>query len=187
MSGPDGPARGAVRESRTLAVPATTAFAWVGDWRTHPRWIPLTRAESVPRPGSLGDDGAPERWTARRPAPGWTGPASRPVGEPFTMVSGPGAGAGLPGVVDRMVTVEAVAPDEGADLAGRVTVTKLGPLLLGEAGFEVRTDGAGSRVVWWEDVHLAGPLPASWTRPVVGVLLRLMMRVSLARLDRVTR
>ncbi|BDZ42685.1 hypothetical protein GCM10025865_19840 [Paraoerskovia sediminicola] len=84
----------AVTERRELDVPADVAFSWVADWRTHPRWIPLTRAES----GS-------HRWTTTsRTAPR---PGGGPEGETFTMVSGPWATRGAPGFVDRMVTVRA--------------------------------------------------------------------------------
>ncbi|BDZ42684.1 hypothetical protein GCM10025865_19830 [Paraoerskovia sediminicola] len=65
-------------------------------------------------------------------------------------------------------------------------IRKTGPILLGVAGFEVTPTGSDRCVVtWWESVHLAGPLPAAWTRPPLGVLLRVMMRVGLRRLARV--
>ncbi|SDS20532.1 hypothetical protein SAMN04489860_1033 [Paraoerskovia marina] len=149
-----------VQVTRDLAIPVEEAYSRVLDWRSHPDWIPMTRAESN-------------------------------GGESFTMVSGPFVHRGVPGFPDRMVTTHTRPPSgdgTGPDGAGLVEVRKLGPGLLGDAGFEVRAlrDG-GSRVLWWESVYLAGPLPARVTRPAVGLFLEVFMRVSLARLDALTR
>ncbi|WP_265522600.1 SRPBCC family protein [Oerskovia flava] len=153
-----------VEVSRTFPVDASVAFAWVADTATHPRWIPLTRAEH---------EGAHE---GGLPA----------VGQEFTMVSGPFALRGAPGFPDRM-RVEECTPPQGVR-PGTTRVRKLGPALLGDAGFEVWPLDAGrSRVVWWEDVHMAGPVPRTVTGPVVDALLRQMMRASLGRLGRLIR
>lgn len=144
-----------VQVVRDLAVSVEEAYARVLDWRSHPDWIPMTRAESN-------------------------------GGEAFTMVSGPFVARGAPGFPDRMITTLTRPPSgdgTGPDGAGLVEVRKLGPALLGDAGFEVRAlPRGGSRVLWWESVYLAGPLPAAVTRPAVGLFLQGFMRVSLARL-----
>ncbi|MEP7765833.1 SRPBCC family protein [Sanguibacter sp. 25GB23B1] len=98
-------------------------------------------------------------------------PGPLPRGARFTMLS-------TPGIVDRMIVT---------DLGGHPSTTlsttfrKAGPLLHGVAGIEVRpgTTGDTSRITWWEDVHLAGPLPARLTRVVVGPFLVLMLRYAL--------
>lgn len=149
-----------VEASRLVPVDAETAFARVADVRNHPRWVPLTRFGQGP--------------TA----------APRP-GEPFTMVSGPGARRGLPGVADRMVITELVEPSSANGTVGRAVVRKNGPVLLGVAGFDVvPVDAARSRVVWWEEARLAGPWPRRANASAVGAFLRPMMRLTLRRLAR---
>ncbi|MFC8923256.1 SRPBCC family protein [Cellulosimicrobium sp. NPDC057127] len=147
-----------VAVGRELPVDASVAFAWVADPRTHPRFIPLTRMAT---PAVRGPD----------------------VGDRFTMVSGPFVGRGAPGFPDRMVVDSLERPSTATGRVGSTTVRKLGPVLLGDAGFDVEPLGPGRcRVVWWEDAYLAGPLPRRVTAPLVGLALRGMMHVSLGRL-----
>ncbi|MBD5786606.1 SRPBCC family protein [Cellulosimicrobium terreum] len=148
-----------VEVARELDVDATVAFAWVADPRTHPRWIPLTRMTT----------------------PAGRGPE---VGDRFTMVSGPTVARTGRGLADRMVVTSLERPSTAAGRPGRTSVRKEGPVLLGDAGFDVEPRGSGRcRVVWWEDAYLAGPLPRRLTAPLVGIALRWMMRSSLRRLD----
>ncbi|HWV78853.1 MAG TPA: SRPBCC family protein, partial [Isoptericola sp.] len=88
-------------------------------------------------------------------------------------------------VVDRMVVEQLERPSTAAARVGRTRLRKLGPVLLGEAGFDVVPMDAGRcRVVWWEEAYLAGPLPRAVTAPLVGLALRVFMRLSLGRLAR---
>ncbi|WP_353708506.1 SRPBCC family protein [Cellulosimicrobium sp. ES-005] len=154
----DGAAR-RVSVARDLAVDATVAFAWVADPRTHPRWIPLTAMAT----------------------PAVRGPE---VGDRFTMVSGPSARRTGRAFTDRMVVESLDRPSVAAGRTGSTRVHKLGPVLLGDAGFDVVPLGRGRcRVVWWEEAYLAGPLPRAATAPFVGLALRWMMRTSLRRLE----
>lgn len=158
MSTDGGPYR--VEVARLVAVEASVAFAWVADPRTHPRFIPLTHL--VPGPTTA------------------LGP-----GDEFTMVSGPGVGRGLPGFADRMVITVEEPPSSHRGTVGRSAVHKRGPLLYGDAGFDVvPVDGGRTRIVWWEEAFLAGPWPRRLNERAVGVLLRVMMHVSLHRLAR---
>jgi len=148
-----------VAVARELDVAASVAFAWVADPRTHPRWIPLTRLAT----------------------PAGRGPE---VGDRFTMVSGPFVSRSGRGLADRMVVESLERPSVAAGRAGSTRIRKLGPVLLGDAGFDVVPLGADRcRVVWWEAAYLAGPLPRAVTAPLVGLALRWMMRTSLRRLD----
>lgn len=158
---PDGGGRvRRVEVARLVPVEASVAYAWVADPRTHPRWIPLTRL----------DGGVP------------AGPA---VGDEFTMVSGPRARRGARGLADRMVVEELTAPSTTAGRVGRTRLHKLGPMLLGDAGFDVvPVDRHRCRVVWWEEAYLAGPWPRRLNAAAVALFLGVLMRVSLARLDR---
>ncbi|WP_166850464.1 SRPBCC family protein [Isoptericola sp. BMS4] len=146
-----------VEVSRLVPVEASVAYAWVADPRTHPRFVPLTRL----------DDGARD------------GPR---VGDVVTMVSGPGARRGARGIVDRMRVEALERPSTATARVGRTRMRKLGPVLLGEAGFDVvPVDTARCRVVWWEEAHLARVRAAD---PLVRVALRAMLHVSLDRLVR---
>ncbi len=103
------------------------------------------------------------------------------AGDRVTMVSGP--------VTDRMVVETIERPSTATGRVGRTRLRKLGPVLLGEAGFDVvPVDARRCRVVWWEEAHLAdrvaGPLPRRLTDPLVGLALRALMHVSLSRLHR---
>lgn len=157
------PAPQRVQATRVVDLDAASAFALVADVRNHVRWIPLTRGRY------------PTTSTGELP------PAPFPVGTRFTMFSGPGGG--LP---DRMVVTELAAA--GADPAcptSSITLRKAGPVLLGTAGIVVEPAGPGrSRITWWEDAYLAGPLPARVTRAVVGPVLAMMMRLALAKVGR---
>ena len=164
MTGADGAPRPRrpvqrVAVARELDVDASVAFAWVADPRTHPRWIPLT---VMATPATRGPE----------------------VGDRFTMVSGPRVGRTGRGFTDRMVVESLDRPSVAAERTGTTRVRKLGPVLLGDAGFDVVPLGRGRcRVVWWEEAYLAGPVPRAATAPVVGLALRAMMHVSLRRLE----
>ena len=155
-----------VEVARVVPVEASVAYAWVADLRTHPRWIVATRLQ-----GPAG--GGPE------------------VGDRYAMASGPGVGRD-PGtalgrlvVLDRMVVEQLERPSTSAARVGRTRLRKLGPVLLGEAGFDVvPMDERRCRVVWWEEAYLAGPLPRAVTDPLAALALRGFMQVSLARLAR---
>ncbi len=167
-----------VRLSHDLPLPVGEAFDLVADPRTHGTWVPLTRFEPGATTGaartSSGDDG----WY---PAPGAT----------FTVVSGPGARRGGPGFVDRMRITTWTPPSASsghpdANRPGLAEFRKLGPVLLGTAGFRVEAlSASSSRVVWWEDVHVTDVLPRGLTAPAADVVLRLMIRGGWRRLDRV--
>ncbi|SKC38663.1 SRPBCC family protein [Krasilnikoviella flava] len=153
-----------VEVARIVPVDASVAFAWVADLRTHPRWIVATRLEG----------------TAGR------GPE---LGDRYTMASGPGArrapgsGLGRLVVMDSMVVEQLERPSTAAARVGRTRLRKLGPVLLGDAGFDVvPLDERRCRVVWWEEAYLAGPLPRAVTDPLVGLALRGFMQLSLGRL-----
>ncbi|MCK0118816.1 polyketide cyclase/dehydrase/lipid transport protein [Isoptericola sp. CG 20/1183] len=149
-----------VEVSRLVPLDAETAFARVTDPRLHPRWIPLTRFEGDPTVA---------------PAPGVA----------FTMVSGPGARRGRDGFVDRMTTLEHLAPSTEDAVVGRNVVRKDGPALLGTAGLDVvPVDEHRSRVVWWEEAYLAGPWPRRLNAAAVGVFLRGMLALALWRFGR---
>lgn len=148
-----------VEVSRLVPLDAEAAFARVSDPRHHPRWIPLTRYDGP----------------TAAPAPG--------VG--FTMVSGPGARRGRAGFVDRMTTLQHVAPSTAEGTVGRNVVRKDGPALSGTAGLDVVPVDAGrSRVVWWEEVRLVGPWPRRANERAVGLFLRAMLAVTLWRFSR---
>lgn len=139
-------------------------FDLVADVRNHSRWIPLTW-------GSFPSD-VSGRPLARGPLP---------RGARFTMYS-------HPGVVDRMEVVRLERPHPtapGGDERHRLVLRKAGPLLLGTAGIDVEpVDHASSLVTWWEEVYLAGPLPARLTAPALSVPLGLMLRLALHRVAR---
>lgn len=139
-----------------------------------PRRITVSRDVDLDAPTAfrlLADVRNHSRWIpltrgAIPPAP--DGPL--PVGARFTMTS-------WPGLPDRMVVTE-LTPSS-------TTLRKAGPVLLGTAGITVEPLGVHrSRVTWWEDAYLAGPLPARVTRAVVGPVLAAMMRLALARFAR---
>ncbi|HWK93051.1 MAG TPA: hypothetical protein VNR17_12405 [Luteimicrobium sp.] len=162
-----------VRLVHDVALAAPEAFALVADPRTHGRWVPLTRFE----PGARADDAPPgEPWA---PGPGAT----------FTVVSGPGARRGVPGFVDRMRITAWTPPSTtpgDTNRPGLAEFRKLGPVLLGTAGFRVEAVSASSsRVVWWEDVHVTDVLPRGLTAPVADGVLHLMIRGGWRSLDRV--
>jgi hypothetical protein len=149
-----------VEVARLVPVEASVAYAWVADPRTHPRWIPMTRLDG--------------------------GAASGPVvGDAFTMVTGPGVRRGRRGLVDRMVVEELTSPSTATGRVGRTRVRKRGPVLLGDAGFDVvPVDASRCRVVWWEEAYLAGPWPRRLAARVMAPFLRAIMHVSLGRLHR---
>ncbi|SDC86561.1 Polyketide cyclase / dehydrase and lipid transport [Sanguibacter gelidistatuariae] len=157
------PAPRRVQVTRVVDLDAASTFALLADVRNHVRWIPLTHGRYP--------------MTAAGPLP--AGPF--PVGTRFTMISGPGRG--LP---DRMIVTELRTAGPGAACTtSSMTLRKAGPVLLGAAGIIVEPSGPGrSRVTWWEDAYLAGPVPARVTRAVVGPVLGAMMRLALARFAR---
>ncbi|PFG32295.1 SRPBCC family protein [Sanguibacter antarcticus] len=103
-------------------------------------------------------------------------PGPLPRGARFTMIS-------TPGIVDRMIVTDLIGT---ASTTLSTTFRKAGPLLAGVAGIEV-TPGPTARtsqITWWEDVHLAGPIPARVTRVLVGPFLVLMLRYALRAVSR---
>ncbi|WP_129336516.1 hypothetical protein [Cellulomonas endophytica] len=151
-----------VRVTRFFDVPAPLAFALLADGRNHGALIPLTRV--------TGDDPA--------------------VGEVIRAVSGPFARRSGRGLVDTM-RIDRWDPPAGAapgDAPGRSRFTKLGPLLLGTAGIDVSPalpvgGRERCRVTWTETVHLAGPVPARLTGPLLAPVLRAMLLWSLRAAD----
>lgn len=79
--------------------------------------------------------------------------------------------------VDRMRVTDLAAPH-------RISLRKLGPVLLGAVEITVEPRGERARVRWDYDVHLRGPLPLSVTRPVLGPVLDVMAAVALWRMAR---
>ena len=113
--------------------PAPPAVVWdvVTDFAAYGQWMPLTRM----------------RTDAGRPRPGWG----------FAGVSG----LGPLSFSDSMLVTEWAPPTEGDGPGhghGRFRVVKTGRLLGGWAQVDVEPDGAGSRLVWREDV-VVRPLP----------------------------
>lgn len=105
------------------------------------------------------DVGVHERWV---PLTTITAPgrALRPGDEVVAVTAG--------AIVDRMHVIDAVSPSP--DEPGRMRFHKTGPLLLGDVEITVTPTGpAHATVRWHADLHLAGPLPAVLTRPVVTV------------------
>lgn len=152
-----------VAVTRVLAGQPDAVFDLVADVRQHSRWIPLTWG-AFPA-GPAGD-----------PLP--DGPLPR--GARFTMYS-------HPGIVDRMEVVGLDRPAAGSVGSERhsLVLRKAGPLLRGTAGIDVEpVDHASSLVTWWEEVALAGPLPARLTSPLLAVPLGLMLRLALHRVAR---
>lgn len=101
-------------------------------------------------------------------------PGPLPVGTRFVMHS-------RPAIHDEMVVT--ALDTQGPRLS--TTFRKTGSLLLGTAGIVVEplTDRT-SRVTWWEDVHLAGPLPPALTRLGVRAVLRGMTALALRSVAR---
>ena len=106
-----------------------------------------------------------------------TSPGERGVGWRFTARSGP---ARLP-LVDEMVLTR-------WEPGRRYALTKLGPLLRGWADIEVHPSGAGSRVVWSEEIRPVGVGSVPGVGRVSDLLGTAMVRraldVLLAGLDR---
>lgn len=141
---------------RSFPVDATTAWELVADLRNHERWIPLTRI-SLDRPA---------------------GPGST-----VTAVSGPFARRGFPGLADVM-TIDRYDPPAG-DQPGVATFTKVGHVLKGHASIVVVPAGpTSSRVLWSENVYLAGPLPRRLTEALLKPFLGGMVRYALMRARR---
>lgn len=163
---PDG-----VTVSRVLPLRAEDAWALLTDVRNHARWVPLTRVTVNDTLTSATDPG----------------PAPVPAGARFTAVTGPWAGRGAPGLVDRMVVEHLQAPrtdDAGPGSPGVATYRKLGPVLLGTAGVQVRPLGPGTcEVRWFEDVHLRG-LPRRLTAAVLRPVARAVVGLTLGRVAR---
>ena len=113
-----------VRFDVTHPFRAPTRRVWdeLVDWKAHEAWIPATKVE-------IHTDGDP---TA--------------VGAEFTATTGYGPLA----MPDRM-RVTRCAWDEGKG-TGDCEVEKLGPMLVGRAGFTVEPTADGCEVVWIEDV-----------------------------------
>ena len=164
-----GGTRGRVPGARRVAVTRVlpgqpgALFDLVADVRHHSRWIPLT---SGAFPAGPSGDPLPD------------GPLPR--GARFTMYS-------HPGIVDRMEVVGLDRPALGSSGSERhsLVLRKAGPLLQGTAGIDVEpVDHASSLVTWWEEVALAGPLPARLTSRLLAVPLGLMLRLALHRVAR---
>lgn len=151
--------RSQARAATVLPLPAGQVWDLVTDVRNHARWVPLTRID----------------------APG----AALAQGTEFTAVTGPGAGRGLPGLVDRMV-VTGVHPPAGRN-PGRATYRKVGPVLSGTAELHVRPLGpTHTEVAWVERIGLRG-VPAVLTATPSRLASAAMLRVVLHRLRREVR
>ena len=101
-------------------------------------------------------------------------------GSTVTAVSGPLARRGAPGLKDVM-TIDRFDPPVGTE-PGVAAFTKVGRLLKGTASIVVVPAGpSSSRVLWSEDVYLAGPLPRRLTAAVLKPFLGGMVRYALMR------
>lgn len=123
------------------------------DWPSHGEWVPLTTME-VAEPGS--DPGA-----VGYEFTGWTG--WRPLA-----------------LQDRMRVTRCDWDDDAR--TGFCTVDKIGPTLGGDAGFTVRPDGAGTELVWNEDVVV--PYVPGFLSGVAAWFGRLGFGHALKRFDR---
>lgn len=99
------------------------------------------------------------------------------VGETFTGYTGYGPLT----LVDRM-KVLAIEWDETAG-QGSCEVEKLGPVLRGRAGFDVSASGAGSRVVWFEEVTV--PYLPQFLAPIVNKASALGFSLGMRQLAKV--
>ena len=79
---------------------------------------------------------------------------------------------------DRMRVVRCDWDDERS--TGDCDVEKLGPVLRGRAAFTVKPEGAGSVVVWIEDVTV--PRTPSFAAPIVAKLGAIGFRIAMRRL-----
>lgn len=91
-------------------------------------------------------------------------------------------------LVDRMTTQQVDSSGTDPDVAGWVRVATLrkdGPLLFGQAGIAVRSEGPGkATVLWAEDVHVpALGAVGGHVAPLLDFTLGLMGRFALARLE----
>ncbi|MBO3086640.1 SRPBCC family protein [Cellulomonas fengjieae] len=97
-----------------------------------------------------------------------------------TAVSGLLARRGAPGLKDVM-TIDRFDPPVGTE-PGVAAFTKVGRVLRGTASIVVVPAGpSSSRVLWTEDVYLAGPLPRRLTGAVLRPFLGAMTRYALMR------
>ncbi|MGI8666371.1 MAG: SRPBCC family protein [Jatrophihabitans sp.] len=112
-----------VRSVRELPADPQTVWTLITDWPAHGRWIPLTTV-------TLDADS----------------PVQVGLGTRFTGRTGLG-----PAGFDDPMTVTEWQPPRAAE-PGRCRVVKRGRWLAGWAEIEVSPAGAGSRVVWTEDV-----------------------------------
>jgi len=79
---------------------------------------------------------------------------------------------------DRMRVCNWSPPVEGKAAA---RVSKLGPVLFGDAGFELTADGEGTSLVWFENVNLKWQLITAVMKPVLTPIAWLLFRTALAR------
>lgn len=107
-------------------------------------------------------------------------------GSTVRAVSGPFATRGAPGLTDVM-TIDRYDPPVG-DEPGVATFTKVGRVLKGHASIVVVPAGpSSSRVLWSEDVYLAGPLPRRLTGALLKPFLGGMVRYALMKAHREVR
>ncbi|GAA0452681.1 SRPBCC family protein [Streptomyces sp. NPDC046215] len=111
---------------RPSRLPVGEAWLRLTDWERHAAHVPLTRITVTTPPPS----GAGTRFVAR-------------------------TGVGPAGFDDVMDVVRWEPPSEGGG-PGRCRLEKRGSVVTGWAEIEVRPDGAGSRVVWREDLRVRG-------------------------------
>jgi hypothetical protein len=104
---------------------------------------------------------------------------STAVGYEFTAFTGP-----RPVALKDTMRVAECHWDDTAD-GGRCVVTKLGPVLSGQAGFTVSPNGDGSAIEWFEEVDVKY-LPRLFA-PVVTKLSAAGFRFGMRRLDGVLR
>lgn len=106
-------------------------------------------------------------------------PADDPtaVGSEFTAYTGYG-----PLTLEDRMRIERCSWDETTS-TGDCEVVKLGPLLRGAAGFTVKPEGAGSVVVWREDVTV--PYVPGFASPVVAKLGAAGFKVGMRKLAKI--
>lgn len=92
-------------------------------------------------------------------------------------------GVGPLALVDRM-RVASCRWDESAS-TGECVVDKLGPVLRGQAGFDLRPNGSATRLAWFEAVSV--PYMPQFLAPIGATVGAFFFRQGMRRLDAVMR